>query len=118
MTTHQTATDTVRNSPKPRTSRARDSIADLKSLTRDPILLTTLVVVLLLIFVFVLWPIWKVLWLSIAPKGKLSMETYKYIFGQRWLARSFTNSLRLGAIVATTSTALGFIFAFGLNRPI
>jgi iron(III) transport system permease protein len=116
MATHQVTSDMEGTSPKPRTSRTRDTIADLSSLIRDPILLTTLIIVLLLLFVFVLWPIWKVLWLSIAPKGRLSMDTYKYIFSQKWLARSFTNSLKLGAIVATTSTALGFVFAFGLNR--
>ncbi|HOI36973.1 MAG TPA: iron ABC transporter permease [Bacillota bacterium] len=102
--------------PRPRTSRTRDTIADVKALARDPILLATLAAIVLLLSVFVVWPVWKVFWLSIAPRGVLSLDTYRYIFSQKWLTRSFTNSLRLGAISATTSTVVGFIFAFGLNR--
>ncbi len=102
--------------PRPRTSRTRDTIADVKALARDPILLATLAAIVLLLSVFVVWPVWKVFWLSIAPRGVLSLDTYRYIFSQKWLTRSFTNSLRLGAISATTSTVVGFIFAFGPNR--
>ncbi|MEA4884468.1 MAG: iron ABC transporter permease [Clostridia bacterium] len=100
----------------PRTSRSRELSSNLRALARDPMLLITLIAVVILLFVFVVYPVFKVLWLSIAPKGKLSLDTYRYVLKQRWLRKSFTNSFRLGAIVATTSTIIGFIFAFGLNR--
>ena len=116
MTTQHVTLDNNGQPARPRTSRWRDSVADLKSLVNDPVLLVTLVAILALLFTFVILPIWKVFWLSIAPKGKLSLDTYKYVLSQKWLTRSFTNSLRLGALTATASTILGFIFSFGLNR--
>ncbi|NLJ81423.1 MAG: iron ABC transporter permease [Firmicutes bacterium] len=85
-------------------------------LRQDPVLLITLIIISVSLFLFIVYPLYKVFVLSVKPKGLFSLEAYHYIFTQWWLRQSFFNSLLLGSLTATASTVVGFIFAFALNR--
>ncbi len=85
-------------------------------LRQDPMLLITLIIISVSLFLFIVYPLFKVLLLSVKPGEKLTFEVYRHIFGQWWLRKSFSNSLLLGTITATASTIIGFMFAFALNR--
>lgn len=84
--------------------------------TRDPLANGLTVVCLLLLALFVLYPVFKTFELSLLKDGALSFAWYQYIFAKPWLRNSIANSLILGAWVATLALALGFLFAFLLNR--
>ena len=47
---------------------------------------------------------------------RLGLDHYCEVFDDPWLRRAALNSLGLGLIVATLTTLLGFLLAFGVNR--
>ncbi|NLL48665.1 MAG: iron ABC transporter permease [Firmicutes bacterium] len=85
-------------------------------LRQDPVLFITLIIISISLLVFIVYPLFKVFLLSIRPRDAFTFDVYRGIFGQWWLRQSLYNSLLLGTITATTSTIIGFLFAFALNR--
>jgi len=76
----------------------------------------TILIIAVLIFIFVIYPLYKVISVSLAPEGTFSLEEYRYIFSKSWLRGTFFNSILLGVLVATTSTIIGFIAAYSLYK--
>lgn len=89
---------------------------DLIRLVKEPVLLFGLSVIFILLIVFIVYPVFVSARLSLFPEGKFSLDVYKYIFTHNRFRTAITNSILLGAIVATTSTIIGFIFAYALTR--
>lgn len=101
---------------KPRRQRPRVKGTGWWQLKQDPALVVTLIIISLSLFLFIVYPLFKVFLLSIRPQGFLTLDVYRGVFSQWWLRQSFYNSLLLGTLTATFSTIIGFLFAFGLNR--
>ncbi len=76
----------------------------------------TIIIISLLIAIFVIYPIARVVLVSLTPDGSFSLEEYRYIFSKSWLRGTFFNSIRLGVLVATIATIIGFIAAFSLYK--
>jgi iron(III) transport system permease protein len=91
-------------------------------LIKEPYLLIAIIFVFLLMFVFTLYPIYKLIHYSIfndngeTGKSFFSLDIYGYIFTHKRFASAITNSLILGSVTATLSTVIGFIFAFTITR--
>jgi len=83
---------------------------------KDSITRITVAVIFSLIALFVVYPLIKVIIESVMPNGSFSLSEYKYIFEKEWLRRTFFNSIRLGVIVATSSTIVGYIAAYSLYK--
>jgi len=82
----------------------------------DNVTKLTILIIAVLIFIFVIYPLYKVISVSLAPEGTFSLEEYRYIFSKSWLRGTFFNSILLGVLVATTSTIIGFIAAYSLYK--
>lgn len=82
----------------------------------DGITKFTIFIIAVLILIFVIYPLYKVIAVSLSPEGTFSLDEYIYIFSKSWLRGTFYNSILLGVIVATTSTIIGFIAAFSLYK--
>lgn len=82
----------------------------------DGITKFTIFIIAALISVFVIYPLYKVIAVSLTADGSFSLNEYIYIFSKSWLRGTFFNSIRLGVIVATTSTIIGFIAAYSLYK--
>ena len=91
-------------------------VNEITRLTHEPFLFAIILLIGLSLIVFILYPLFEVIKLSLLPQGNLSLDIYKYIFNHRWLSKTFFNSLLLGTIVASMGTLIGFIFAFAINR--
>jgi iron(III) transport system permease protein len=89
---------------------------NIATFRQDPMLLFTLLIVGFLLVVFILFPLFKVLTLSVTGSGTFSLSEFRYIFEQWWLRQTFFNSMLLGVITATTSTIIGYIFAYAFAR--
>src|SRR5690554_5118718 len=76
----------------------------------------TIFFVSILICLFVIYPLARVIYMSLNPDGYFSLSEYKYILSKNWLRRTFFNSLKLGVIVATTGTIVGYLAAYSLNK--
>lgn len=101
---------------KPRERKPGVGASGWWQLRQDPLLLITLIIISVSLFLFIVYPLYKVILLSVKPRGVFTLDVYRYVFGQWWLRQSFYNSLLLGTLTATASTIVGFLFAFALNR--
>ena len=58
---------------------------NIATFRQDPMLLFTLLIVGFLLVVFILFPLFKVLTLSVTGSGTFSLSEFRYIFEQWWL---------------------------------
>ena len=83
----------------------------------EPPLFITVLAVFVLLGLFVIFPIFKVVEVSLAqPDGSWSFDTFKNIFSSWYMREAFTNTLLTATIVAVLATAVGFAFAFAVTR--
>ena len=86
---------------------------DTKQVARDPILVGTILVVLISLFLFIVWPIYKILSESFLSKeGTFTLQFYIEAFGQQENIRVLKNTLVSGLTVSFLATGLGFLFAY------
>lgn len=76
----------------------------------------TIIVVFALLGLFILYPLFSVLRMSLTPDGGFSVDVYTSIFDHARYFRSIRNSIMLGIIVATLATTIGFIMAYAIER--
>lgn len=93
-----------------------NKINEIRRLINEPFLLITIVLIGFSLILFTLFPLFKVIRLSLTSDGHLGLGIYNYIFHHRWLTKTFFNSILLGIIVASLATLTGFVFAFAINR--
>jgi len=87
---------------------------DRKKLMADPIMVTTIVVLIAFLTLFILYPLAILLVDSfVAPEGGgLSLETFGRIFAMPSFRTAITNTLSVGFVVGILSTLLGLLFAY------
>lgn len=85
-------------------------------LTREPALLIGVLAIFFLLGLFILYPLFTAIRMSLTPEGVLTGEVYRQLFSQSRYLKAIRNSILLGTIVATTSTIIGFIFAYAITR--
>lgn len=83
---------------------------------REPALIAIIFVIFVLLGLFILYPVFSVLRLSLTANEGVSGEVYRSIFEHPRYFRSIRNSVVLGVIVATTATIIGFIMAYAVER--
>lgn len=112
----ETATKNKKTRPLPPLS-SNDGRNDFKMLLRQPLLLITIIAIFVVLFMFVLIPIFNVLKLGMMDQdGGFSFANVKKILGSSGYMTTFGNSIRLGVVVACTSSLVGYIFAFAINK--
>ncbi len=85
-------------------------------LTRDPILFISVILIFGLLLLFIIYPLYSAVKLSLTPGGKFSFSEYSYVFSHSGYTRTILNSVTLGALVATLATVVGFIFAYAMTK--
>ena len=85
-------------------------------LKREPVLLAGVAVVMVLLLLFIVYPLISAAKLSVMPEGKMTGDVYKYIFSHSQYRKAIVNSVKLGIIVATFATTVGFIFAYAVTK--
>lgn len=87
-----------------------------RKIANEPMVTVGIVVVFFVLALFILYPIFSVLRLSLTQDGEYSLEVYRNLFQHPRYFGAIRNSVTLGAIVATLATGLGFMFAFATTR--
>ena len=92
----------------------RQSVAlDRKKLLADPIMVTTIVVLITFLALFILYPLAVLLVDSVYGKETgLSMDTFRRIFAMGNFRTAISNTLKVGFAVGIFSTILGLLFAY------
>ena len=92
----------------------RQSVAlDRKKLLADPIMVTTIVVLITFLALFILYPLAVLLVDSVYGKESgLSLDTFRRIFAMGNFRTAISNTLKVGFAVGIFSTILGLLFAY------
>ena len=86
---------------------------DRKKLLADPIMVTTIVVLITFLTLFILYPLAVLLVDSVYGKETgLTLDIFKRIFGMHTFRTAITNTLKVGFAVGIFSTILGLLFAY------
>src|SRR5574341_2031395 len=91
-------------------------MGDLRKILREPVLAATIAVIAASLFLFVIYPLFKVFQMSVVEDGRLTFHIYGDLLGKSYERRPVWNSLILGALVACAGTAVGYLFAFAITR--
>lgn len=86
---------------------------EMQKILRDPIMLFTIILVIIALLIFIVWPLYEVLAQSfIAYDGGLTLAFYKEALSQSENIEVLINTIVLGLVVSFCSTAIGFLFAY------
>ncbi len=84
---------------------------------QDPILTATIAFVILVLLLFIVYPLISILKNSFVDgEGKISISSYIALFHNTNFLTAFRNTMRLGLVSGASSTVVGFIFAYTIVR--
>ena len=84
--------------------------------SRDPLVGYTIAFLFAGVGIFVAYPLFEALRLSLTSEGRFSLSIWRAVFQSSQYLAALRGSIQLGIWTATLSTALGFLFAFVLGR--
>ena len=93
-------------------ARTQGATLDRKKLMGDPILVTTIVVLITFLTLFILYPLAILLVDSFVGDGGFSFNVFQRIFQMPTFTRAITNTLKVGFLVGILSTLIGLLFAY------
>ena len=93
-------------------ARTQGAALDRKKLMGDPILVTTIVVLITFLTLFILYPLAILLVDSFVGDGGFSFNVFKRIFQMPTFTHAITNTLKVGFLVGILSTLVGLLFAY------
>ena len=85
---------------------------------KDLFLLWAGTAVFLLLALFILYPLYSAVRITLYEGGSFSLAVYRDVFHQSQNLRAMTNSLLLGGLTATLSTFTGFLFSYAVHKAI
>ena len=85
---------------------------DRKKLMADPVMVTTIVLLITFLTLFILYPLAILLVDSIYGDGHLSLDTFQRVLAMPTFRRAITNTLKVGFLVGILSAGIGLLFAY------
>ena len=95
-----------------RMARGQSAALDRKKLMADPIMMTTIIVLIALLTLFILYPLAILLVDSFYSGKGVSLDVFHRIFQMRAFRVSITNTLKVGFVTSILSTMIGLLFAY------
>ena len=94
-------------------ARAQSASLDRKKLFGDPVMVTTIVVLIAFLTLFILYPLAILLVDSIySPEGGLTLRFFQESFSKYTFIRAITNTLKVGFLGGILSALVGLLFAY------
>ncbi|MBE5855145.1 MAG: iron ABC transporter permease [Lachnospiraceae bacterium] len=94
-------------------AKSQSANLDRKKLLADPIMVTTIVLLVVFLTVFILYPLAILLVDSfVSEQGGFTLDTFKRIMGLANFKRAITNTLKVGFLVGIASSLIGLLFAY------
>ena len=93
-------------------ARGQGAALDRKKLMADPIMVTTIVVLITFLTLFILYPLAILLVDSFYGDGRLTFDVFKRIFAMPTFTRAISNTLKIGFVVGIFSALIGLLFAY------
>jgi len=92
--------------------RSQGAALDRKKLFADPIMVTTIVVLIAFLTLFILYPLAILLVDSVVGDGKFGFSVFSRIFKMPTFTTAISNTLKVGFVVGILSTLVGLLFAY------
>ncbi len=93
-------------------ARSQGAALDRKKLMADPIMVTTIVLLITFLTIFILYPLAILLVDSFYGESGLTFDIFKRIFAIPTFTKAITNTLKVGFVVGIFSTIVGLLFAY------
>ena len=93
-------------------AKGQGAALDRKKLMADPIMVTTIVVLITFLTLFILYPLAILLVDSFVGDGSFGFSIFKRIFNMPSFTRAITNTLKVGFLVGILSALIGLLFAY------
>ena len=90
-----------------------DQIQVTKNTCRDPVIAAVILMMIILLFTFAVWPLLEIVKQSLVDtRGNFSFQAYINVFTMAETYKAFCNTLMLAVIVGVLATVIGFLFAY------
>ncbi len=93
-------------------ARSQGAALDRKKLMADPIMVTTIVVLITFLTLFILYPLAILLVDSFVGDNGLTLDVFKRIFNMPTFTTAIGNTLKVGFVVGIFSALIGLLFAY------
>lgn len=93
-------------------AKGQGAALDKKKLMADPIMVTTIVVLIAFLTLFILYPLAILLVDSVVGDNGLTLDIFARIFKMPTFTTAITNTLKVGFVVGLIATAVGLLFAY------
>ena len=93
-------------------ARSQGAALDRKKLMADPIMVTTIVLLITFLTLFILYPLAILLVDSFVGDGSFGLSIFKRIFAMPSFTKAITNTLKVGFLVGILSSLIGLLFAY------
>lgn len=85
---------------------------DRKKLLSDPIMMGMIIVLLIFLVLFIVYPLFVLLIDSVYTDGKFTLDVFKRVLSMQRFRQAFVNTVELGIITGLLSTLIGLLFAY------
>ncbi len=93
-------------------ARSQSAELERKKFFADPFLVSMIVVLLVFLALFILYPLLMLLVDSFYSEGTVTLDVFKRVLSLERFRHAFKNTLVLGFITGLASTAIGLLFAY------
>ena len=94
-------------------AKGQSAQLDRKKLMADPVMMTTIVLLIVFLSLFILYPLAILLVDSVYSQGTgLTFQFFRESFSKYTFIRAITNTLKVGFLVGILSAAVGLLFAY------
>ena len=93
-------------------SRSQNAALERKKFFSDPVLVSMIIILIVFLSLFILYPLVMLLIDSIYTEGKLTLDVFRRVLSLQRFQKAFSNTLVLGGIVGLASTVIGLLFAY------
>ena len=80
---------------------------DRKKLLSDPIMMGMIIILLVFLVLFIVYPLFVLLIDSVYTEGRLTLDVFKRVLSMQRFRKAFINTVELGAITGVLSTIVG-----------
>lgn len=92
----------------------KHQVRDMKKIFREPVLTFTIIVTIVFLAIFIVYPLFSILKVSVISESGFSLNAYMKAVKSTSFMAAFKNTMALGISVGFLSTVIGFIFAYAL----
>ncbi len=93
-------------------AKNQSAALDRKKLMADPIMVTTIVVLIAFLTLFILYPLAILMVDSVVGEKGLTLDVFKRVLALPTFENAITNTLKVGFLVGILATLIGLLFAY------